>query len=83
MSSCLRGPFLIWQHIVKSQRITTKVVVADKCSLAAFMAALVFISIIVMPIVASLNLIYAVVDAVATTAAYLRWCLRWYKSWCL
>ena len=31
----------MWQHIVKSRRITTKVDAADKGSLAAFKAALV------------------------------------------
>jgi len=72
----------MWQQIFKSHRITTKVAAADKCSLAAFKAALVFISIIVMPIVASLNLIYVVVvvDAVVAATAHLQWCSRWCKS---
>ena len=75
MSSCLRGSFLTWQHIRKSHRITTKVVVANTRLLTAFMVALVFIPIIVMPVVASLNIIYVgVADAVATDD--LRWRLR-------
>jgi hypothetical protein len=53
----------MWQHISKSHRITTKVDAADKCSLAAFKAALDFIPIIVMPVVASLNLLYVVAAA--------------------
>ena len=73
----------MWQHIVKSYRITTKVDVDDKYSLAAFKkAALIFVSIIVMLVVASLNIIS--VDAAAAAAAYycdgvamvLRWCRR-------
>jgi threonine/homoserine efflux transporter RhtA len=68
----------MWQHIVKSHRITTKVVVADKCSLAVFKAALVFIPIIVMLIITSLNLISVVVVAL-DVATDLRWCLRWCK----
>ena len=60
----------MWQRISKSHRITTKVVAADTCLLAAFKAALVFIPIIVMFIVPSLNIIYvAVVAAVATVVA--------------
>jgi hypothetical protein len=66
----------MWQHIVKTHRIKTKVVVADMYSLAAFKAALVFIPIIVMPIVASLNII-SVAVAAADAVADLRWCLRW------
>ena len=70
----------MWPHIFKSHRITTKVVVADKCSLTTFKAASVFIPIIVIPVVgASLNLISVVVAAVAIVAvagADLRWCLR-------
>ena len=72
MSSCLRGSFFIWQHIKKSHRITTKVAALDKCLLAAFKAALVFISIIVMPIVASLNLIFVFVAAAVAVATHLR-----------
>ncbi len=49
--------------------IITKVAAADKRSLAAFKAALVFIPIIVMPIVASLNIISVATDA-ADAAAY-------------
>ena len=63
--------------------IITKVVAADKCSLAAFKAALVFpILIIVMPIIASLNLIL-VYGVMAYVAADFRWCLRWCKRWLL
>jgi len=69
----------MWQPISKSHRITTKVVAAKKCSLAAFNAALVFNSIIVTPLVASLNLIFVVIVAVVA-AVDLRWCLRWCKS---
>jgi len=73
----------MWQHIRKSHRITTKVAADGKCSLAAFKAALVFpISIIVMPIIASLYLILVFVAA-AYNVADLRWCLRWCKSWLL
>ena len=68
----------MWQHIVKSHRIITKVDAADKCSLAAFEAALVFIPSIVMLIITSLNLI-SVVDATANGAVDLRCCLRWCK----
>ncbi len=68
----------MWQHIVRSHRITIKVDAADKCSLAAFKAALVFIPIIVMLIITSLNLI-SVVDVAADVAVNLRWCLRWCK----
>jgi len=67
----------MWQHIKKSHRITTKVVVADKCLLAASKAALVLISIIVMLILASLNLIGVSVVAAVDDAADLLWCLRW------
>ena len=56
------------QHIVKSHRITTKVVVADTCSLAAFKAALVFIPNIVMLIITPLNLISVVVVAADAAA---------------
>ncbi len=58
----------MWQHIVKSYRITTKVAAADMCSLAAFKAALVFIPIIVMLIITSLNII-SVATAAAVAAA--------------
>jgi uncharacterized membrane protein len=61
----------MWQHIVRSHRITIKVDAADKCSLAAFKAALVFILIIVMLILASLNLISVVADAVDAAALML------------
>ena len=72
----------MWQHISKSHVFTTKVVAADKCLLAAFNAALVFfISIIVMPIIASLNLISVVVVAAYAADADFRWCLRWCKSY--
>ena len=70
----------MWQHKSKSYRITTKVDAADKCSLAAFQVALVFIPIIVMLVITSLNRIYVSVAA-ADVAADLRWCLRWCKSW--
>ena len=69
----------MWQHIRKSHRITTKVVVADTCSLADFKATVVFILIIAMPIVASLNLIYVAAAAVDVAATDLRWRLRWCK----
>ena len=76
MFSSLRGSFLIWQHISKSHRITTKVVVAIKCLLPAFNAALVFpVSIIVIPIITSLHLIVVYVVAAVVVAA-LRWCLQ-------
>ena len=58
----------MWQHIVKSHRITTKVDAADMCSLAAFNAALVFIPIIVILIITSLNIISVAVVAVADVA---------------
>ena len=58
----------MWQHIVKSHRITTKVAVADMCSLAAFKVAVVFIPIIVMLIITSLNLIYVAAAAAAAGA---------------
>ena len=61
----------MWQQIVKSHRITTKVAADDKCLLAAFKAALIFISIIVILIITSLNLI-SVVVAAADVAADLR-----------
>jgi hypothetical protein len=61
----------MWQHISNSHRITTKVVVADKCLLAAFKAALVFIPIIVMLIITSLNL-FSVALVAADSAADLR-----------
>ena len=61
----------MWQQIVKSHRITTKVADIDKCLLAAFKAALIFISIIVILIITSLNLI-SVVVAAADVAADLR-----------
>ena len=54
----------MWQHIVKSNRITTKVDDVDMCSLAAFKAALVFIPIIVRLIITSLNLISVAAAAV-------------------
>ncbi len=66
----------MWQQILKSHRMTTKVVATDKCLLAAFKAALVFISIIVMPVVASLNLILVSVVAAVAIANFLI-CLRW------
>ena len=67
----------MWQQIVKTHPNATKLVAAHKCSLAAFEAALVFISIIVMLIITSLNLISVVVVAAAAAAAAadLRWCL--------
>ena len=68
----------MWQHKSKSHRITTKVDVADKCSLADFKTALVVNPIIVMLIITSLNLIFIVADA-DDAAADLRWCLRWCK----
>ena len=71
----------MWQHIRKSHRITTKVVVADKFLLAAFKAALAFpISIIVIPIIASLDLIYVSIIVAFVDVADLRWCLQGYKS---
>ena len=72
MSSCLRGSFLTWQRIRKSHRITTKVAAADNCSLAVFKAALVFIPIIVMPVVALHNLISLAADAAVVVTAHLR-----------
>jgi hypothetical protein len=56
----------MWQHKSKSHFITTKVADIDKCSLVAPKAALIFASFIVMPILASLNLIY--IDATAVVA---------------
>jgi hypothetical protein len=65
----------------KSRFIRTNVVFADKYFIAAFKAALVFISNIVMPIVASINIISVVVVAVVVNVATdLRWLLRWRKS---
>ena len=59
----------MWQHIRKSHRVTTKVAAAKKRLLAAFKAALVFIPIIVMYIINSLNLISVAVDAAAAASA--------------
>ena len=64
----------MWEQIDKSHRITAKVVVADKCSLADFKAALDF-TIIVMLIITLLYQISIVADAV-DAASDLRWCLR-------
>jgi len=62
----------MWQYIRKSHCITTKVADADKCLLAAFKATLVFISITVIPIISSLNLINVSAHAGVVVVADLR-----------
>jgi hypothetical protein len=60
----------MWQQIVKSHRITTKVADIDKCLLVAFKAALVFIPIIAMLIITPLNLIFVAAAAADADADF-------------
>ena len=64
--------FLTWQHISKSHRTTTKLVAANTCLLVDVEAILIFIPIIVMLIVPSLNIISVVGVAADAVVAALR-----------